>query len=299
MTNQQPTYLWQGVNYVGFLSQQLGDLSGKTTLAHELIQNADDAKDDSGNLAATRITFDVTDTALIVSNDAAFREIDFDRMRDVASGSKRSESGDRTTGAFGVGFISVYQVTDRPEIHSAGRIWILNPDNPDARRRIQQWEDPSTAGDKGTVFRLPWAFEESPVRKALKTPAVDTTYIKSFVNELAQSLPRQLSSLKNWRESNCIAVEACRVVTRRIRNDTRIVRDGEVRCWVFWKRVSLTKPEAENRTEAASTGRSDRVRIAVQTLDQQWTTVATCCRTRAIRPGCPFHCRTADFFHLG
>ena len=53
MTSQQPTYLWQGVNYVGFLSQQLGDLSGKTTLAHELIQNADDAKDDSGSLAAT------------------------------------------------------------------------------------------------------------------------------------------------------------------------------------------------------------------------------------------------------
>ena len=35
--------------------QQLGDLSGKTTLAHGLIQNADDAKDDSGRLAGTRI----------------------------------------------------------------------------------------------------------------------------------------------------------------------------------------------------------------------------------------------------
>ena len=134
MTSQQPTYLSQGVNYLGFLSQQLGDLAGKTTLAHELIQNADDAKDDDGRLSATRITFDVTDTALIVTNDAVFREIDFERMRDVASGSKRGESGDRTTGAFGVGFISVYQITDTPEIHSAGRTWILRPDNPEDKR---------------------------------------------------------------------------------------------------------------------------------------------------------------------
>ena len=89
MTIQKPTYLSQGVNYLGFLVQQLGDLAGKTTLAHELIQNADDAKDDSGRLSATRITFDITDKALVVSNDAVFREIDFGRMRDVASGSKR------------------------------------------------------------------------------------------------------------------------------------------------------------------------------------------------------------------
>ena len=111
---EQPTYLSQGVNYLGFLSQQLGDLAGKTTPAHELIQNADDAKDDDGRLSATRITFDVTDSALVVSNDAVFREIGFERMRDGASGSKRAESGERTTGAFGVGFIPVYQVTDSP-----------------------------------------------------------------------------------------------------------------------------------------------------------------------------------------
>ena len=106
MTNQEPQYLSQGVNYLGFLAQQLGDLRGNTTLAHELIQNADDAKDDSGNLCATEIVFDVRDDALVVSNDAVFRQVDFDRLREVASGSKRTEDGVRTTGVFGVGFIS-------------------------------------------------------------------------------------------------------------------------------------------------------------------------------------------------
>ena len=196
-------------------------------------------------LPLPRIIFDVTDTALIVSNDAAFREIDFDRMRDVANGSKRSESGDRTTGAFGVGFISVYQVTDRPEIHSAGRIWILNPDNPDEHRRIKQWEDPSTAGGKGTVFRLPWAFEESPVRKALKTPAVDTAYIESLVNELAQSLPRAILFLKKLERIELH--RRWRVCQHRNKKDQK--RHNSRRpgrrapdAGVFWKRVSLTKP---------------------------------------------------------
>ena len=195
MISEQPRYLSQGVNYLGFLAKQLGDLRGSKTLAHELIQNADDAKDDSGNLAATKITFDITDEALIVSNDAVFRETDFTRMKEVASGSKRNESGDRTTGAFGVGFISVYQITDRPEIHSAGRRWVLRPDE-DENQRIQEWDDASITAEMGTLFKLPWAFKESKVRKELKAPAVDATYIESFIEDLKTALPKAILFLK-------------------------------------------------------------------------------------------------------
>lgn len=192
----EPTYLSQGVSYLGFLAQQLGDLRGKTTLAHELIQNADDAKDDNGNLAATKITFDVTDEALLVHNDAVFRDSDFKRMQMVASGSKRNEDGARTTGAFGIGFISVYQVTDRPEIHSAGRRWILRPDEPE-ERRIEEWSEPSMTPNKGTLFKLPWAFKESSVREGLKSSLVDAGYIESFVLELKESLPKAILFLKS------------------------------------------------------------------------------------------------------
>ena len=133
---------------------------------------------------------------MIVSNDAVFREIDFERLSDVASGSKRSETGDRTTGAFGVGFISVYQVTDNPEIHSAGRTWILRPDNPE-NKRIEERPDPSITRDSGTMSRLPWAFKESRVREALKARTVDAAYVDSFVDELRESLPRAILFLKN------------------------------------------------------------------------------------------------------
>ena len=297
MTSQEPTYLPQGVNYLGFLSQQLGDLAGKTTLAHELIQNADDAKDDSGRLSATRITFDITDAALIVSNDAFFREMDFDRVRDIASGSKRGESGDATTGAFGVGFISVYQVTDRPEIHSAGRTWILRPDNPETRR-IEQHIDPSITVGSGTIFRLPWAFQESNVRKELKAPTVGTAYIESFVDELIESMPIAILFLKKLERIELLHNgEPVGVVTRRISdNAIQVDRDGDVTCW----RVLEANFSDEAMTLKAShrgsidLGRSDRVRVAVpDSLIHDGLLFATLPTEQST--GLPFHI-DADFY---
>lgn len=266
MTKQPPTYLSQGVNYLGFLAQQLGDLSGKKTLAHELIQNADDAKDDDGRFSATRITFDVTHAALVVSNDAVFRKIDFDRMRDVASGSKRGESGDRTTGAFGVGFISVYQITDRPEIHSAGHTWILRPDNPEGRR-IEQQPDPSITAEGGTVFRLPWASEESSVRKALKVQPVGAAYMESLVDELRESLHTAILFLKKLEKIELLHNgQRVGVVTRRVSGNTiQVDQDGEVRRWhVLEANFSNDgmKLKAQYR-DSIDQGRSDRVRVAV------------------------------------
>ena len=297
MTSQQPTYLSQGVNYLGFLSQQLGDLAGKTTLAHELIQNADDAKDDTGKFSATRITFDVTDEALVVSNDAIFREIDFDRMRDVASGSKRDEAGDSTTGTFGVGFISVYQITDSPEIHSAERTWILRPDHPEDRR-IEQRIDRSITVDRGTVFRLPWAFEDSSVRRALKAPTINTAYIASFVDELKESLPVAILLLKKLERIELLRNgEAVCVVTRKINNDTiRVDQDGDVRCWrIFEASFSVEAMKLRARYGGSIDGRrSDRVRVAVpDSLIDKGLLFATLPTEQST--GLPFHI-DADFY---
>ena len=297
MTSQEPTYLPQGVNYLGFLSQQLGDLAGKTTLAYELIQNADDAKDDEGRLSATRITFDVTDTALIVTNDAVFRKIDFDRLRDVASGSKRGESGDRTTGAFGVGFISVYQITDRPEIQSAGRTWILRPDNPEDKR-IEQREDPAITKDSGTVFRLPWAFEKSSVRESLKAPIVDTAYIDSLVDELAESLPIAILFLKKLERIELLLNgETVGVATRRISGNTiQVDWDGDVRCWRILETNFSDDALALKARYGSSVdqGRSDRVRVAVPDfLIDDGLLFATLPTEQST--GLPFHIE-ADFY---
>ena len=156
-------FLSQGVDYLGFLSAKLQDLHGFHTLAKELIQNADDAP------GATSVSFDMCDDALIVENDGVFGDCgqveerrcswkddsskghlcDFHRFRAVASGDKRAEED--TTGAFGIGFIAVYYITDRPELISRGRHWIIRPEEPE-ERRIEQKMIGSTAG---TRFRLP------------------------------------------------------------------------------------------------------------------------------------------------
>ena len=123
-------------------------------------------------------------------------EIDFKRLQDVAGGSKRTELGEPTTGAFGVGFISVYQITDRPEIRSAGRRWILRPEE-DEKHRIAQYDDPSMTEEKGTIFKLPWAFLDTDVRRQLRDQAVDQNSIETFVHELKESIPRAILFLKN------------------------------------------------------------------------------------------------------
>jgi hypothetical protein len=196
-------YRSQDVDYLGFLEAQLRDLQGGATLAYELIQNADDVgagdgaahgeagADDGG--AASRLTFDVTDEALMIENDGRFREVDFGRMQRIASGDKREERD--TTGAFGLGFIAVYQVTDAPEIFSSGRHWRIRPEA-SAQQRIEE----RSAAVEGTRFRLPWAFDEaSPVRRALRLAAVRLEELDELAGELAEAIGRAALFLRRLR----------------------------------------------------------------------------------------------------
>lgn len=266
MTSEEPTYLSQGVSYLGFLAQQLGDLRGKTTLAHELIQNADDAKDDFGNLAATSIVFDVTDDALLVSNDAVFRTVDFDRMRELASGSKRREGGERPTGAFGVGFVSVYQITDRPELHSAGRRWIFRPENTKGQQ-VKQTMDPSITHDQGTRFKLPWALRDSKVRQELRSPIVDEEYVNSFAEELSEDIPRAILFLKKLEVIDLLRNgERVTRATRIVDGNTVLVDcNGETKIWRFME-GAFTRDASTLRARFSSlidANRSSLVRVAV------------------------------------
>ena len=183
MNTDDFTYKAQDVNYLGFLEAQLRDLHGIATLAYELIQNADDVMgDENGRFAATRLTFNITDEALIVANDGVFRPVDFARLQSIASGGKRDEIG--ATGAFGLGFIAVYQVTDQPEIFSNNRHWIIRPDAP-PEQRIQERQ----VKTEGTYFRLPWAFDESSlIRRTLRLEAIRPDQLDEFASRIGVSI---------------------------------------------------------------------------------------------------------------
>lgn len=178
MRDQKRRKLSKSSDYLDTLATTLRDLSGPTTIPHELTQNADDA----GN--ASSISFTVTDDALTVWNDGTFtdcnedgdtcslaRRCDLHAFRRFAGRTKTGEP--TTTGAFGVGFTSVYQVTDAPELLYDNEHWILDEAAPEGERLRTCEETCQRAhGRPGTTFVLPWARVATPLRAKLEVPPV-------------------------------------------------------------------------------------------------------------------------------
>lgn len=163
------------VDLIGNIRQVLAGLQGYDTMALELLQNADDA-------GASTIRFDIRKDRLIIQHDSSFsscglapgqcdwitdgnpngghRPCDFHSVSLIAAGGKALEAGQ--IGRFGIGFVSVYQVTDAPILRSTGVRLRLDP-----LTRRNQIDDDDT-GD-GTEVILPWADHRTPTRRALQT----------------------------------------------------------------------------------------------------------------------------------
>ena len=171
-------------NVLGTIRSHLEALQGYDVMALELIQNADDA-------GAGEVSFDVTDEALIVSNSAEFsycgdlrhspcqgvishkdrpsKQCDFHSIVEVASGGKLGDS--ENIGRFGIGFISTYQITDSPEIHSLDLAVRLHPE-------VSQWSGHRTRRVAGTRLTFPWAKNSgSSVRALLQLSAISDEHI--------------------------------------------------------------------------------------------------------------------------
>jgi hypothetical protein len=173
-----PRTLSRTSNYLDALATALRDLGGPTTIPHELTQNADDA----GN--ATTIRFTISNDDLTVWNDGTFTDCrddgdecpwpvrcDLHGFRKFAGRNK--ESDPTRTGAFGVGFTSVYGITDRPELLYEDQHWVINEAAAENERlRSCGGNCGRTHGRPGTTFILPWARSRSPLRDKLSVPPV-------------------------------------------------------------------------------------------------------------------------------
>ena len=269
-------FLSLDVEYLGFLNGELRNLKGFSTLAHELIQNADDAN------GATEITFDVRDDALVVANDGRFSDCgdmntpecawreshdhrcDFHRFRRTASGDKRRQAD--TTGAFGIGFISVYQITDRPELASGTRHWTIRPDEP-AHQRVRV--HPVEAEETGTRFRLPWAREADTVmRRDLALAPVTDEDVIALVRGIYDALPSAVLFLKKLDRLRLLRNgDPMRTVERVIEGDRVAVsvNDASVQEWIL-VRGSFENEAAALRVEAGQQiekERSANVTVAI------------------------------------
>jgi hypothetical protein len=230
-------HLSRGIDYLGNLGAKLRDLRGLSTLTYELIQNADDAT------GASWMAFDVRDDALIVDNDGTFTDCahpelqtcpwltneliahrcDFHRFRLVASGDKRDESG--TTGAFGIGFLSVYQISDNPQLISACRHWILQEDRAE-NERILVCRGCDICTDSAlprTRFIFPWAIDpNSPLRRNLRVEAISVETPGELLTELLSALPTAMIFLKK------IGKISVRQIGKEIKRYERMVEGGSL-----------------------------------------------------------------------
>jgi hypothetical protein len=191
-------------NLLGNIRSHLAGLQGFDVMALELLQNADDAK-------ATFVRFDISEEGLSVSNSGEFTycgdlgarpcrlhatqnySCDFHRIADVGSGGKLARA--ENIGRFGIGFVSTYQVTDHPEIESAGIHLTLLPER-------GQWELVQVERREGTTFFLPWAFDPtSEGRTALGVSHIASAHIEQLAEDFTGVLKRSLLFLRHVRKA--------------------------------------------------------------------------------------------------
>lgn len=195
-------------NLLGAIRSHLEGLQGFEVMALELLQNADDAK-------AERIIFDVTKDALIVSNSGQFSRCgdlstplcewarrrdelgrdacDFHGITEVASGGKLRHPDN--IGRFGIGFVSVYQITDHPEIQSNNTSVVLIPED-------ETFEYSEYDVTEGTRFFLKWAKDpDSSTRHALGASSISSDDIESLPTAISTVLSYGLLFLKHVRHA--------------------------------------------------------------------------------------------------
>lgn len=193
------------------LANILSFLQGGATLLHELTQNANDA-------GASQVAFTATDDELTVWNDSTFsdcgtqeesevcpwkgtkgRSCDLHSFRNI--GGRHKDGDEKTTGAFGVGFTAVYQVTDHPELITNGIHWILDESKPEAERiTVCSAGCDRNHGANGTTFHLPWASSDTELRNRFSSAPLKDSDIRELLQDMHGAAPYSLVFLESLKQ---------------------------------------------------------------------------------------------------
>ena len=194
----------------------LSEYKDGLTIIKELLQNADDAGATEMNIvydmryhSTERLLLegmgDSHGPALLVHNNSIFSDEDFSSITNLASGLKKSDAS--KIGKFGIGFCSVYHITDVPSFISRDWLYIFDPtlkhlkevvsDERKPGKKIQftleemvrstqlaPYEDMfgflPQISYSGTIFRLPFRKCASQISSTIYTEAM----IKQLVDDL-------------------------------------------------------------------------------------------------------------------
>ena len=138
------------------LKNILRDYKDGLTIVKELIQNADDAEATEVDICfdsrqhtseRSRLFFpDMCEShgpALVIHNNSQFSHEDFANIQKLAGGTKQGKH--LKIGKFGIGFCSVYHITDVPSFVSRERLYIFDPTLNHLRKAVK---NPSQPGKK-------------------------------------------------------------------------------------------------------------------------------------------------------
>lgn len=212
-----------------------------TSILKELVQNADDAgaksitfcldKREHGTekLPSTSLA-SFQGPALLVHNDATFTRTDFESIQRIGDSLKKSEETQSKIGRFGIGFNSVYHMTDLPSFVSTQYVVILdpqarflpdvNPSNPgkmvdflaspevvvrfsDQFKPFEAYGVSWKKSYAGTLFRLPLRTPEQAASSLLSRRALSPQEVEDLLQSLQLEASAMLLFLKNV-ESICI-----------------------------------------------------------------------------------------------
>jgi hypothetical protein len=150
---------------------------------------------------------------------------DLHAFRLFAGRNKSRDSG--KTGAFGVGFTSVYQLTDHPELLTGDWHWTLD-ESEDESDRIRVCSATTCGrehGRPGTTFVLPWAREQTLLRTELGVPPVSDKMIEALEGVLEHP-EDALLFLKRVRSIETITSNGRRTYFRSERDLGPVISDG-------------------------------------------------------------------------
>ena len=282
----------------------LANLRGAGSLANELIQNADDAD------GARRLIFRFTSDWLEVIDDGGFRACprpngheecpwelaggracDFHAFRELGGATKADDPG--LTGAFGIGFLAVYQITDHPELFSRGIHWTL--DEADESVTVCDGCD-APHPTRGTTFRLPWAKRQTRLRRELGAETISAHDRRRLLRQFVRQIPRAMIFLRKLEEIEIVdGTSTVARFTRVIKGDTVCISgpDGEHE-WLLLEGDFDAEAEALRGRHSLIGSRHAQVRVALRPAQaisgRLYATLPT-----AIPTGLPLHL-DASFF---
>ncbi|EAL73015.1 hypothetical protein DDB_G0268852 [Dictyostelium discoideum AX4] len=203
----------------------------ESKIVRELIQNAEDAladtfiiKVDEGSYPNNGLLIsndnqeiesskELLGPSILIYNNATFHEQDWEGICEINQGSKKENL--KSVGNFGLGWNSVYHITDNPIVYSGNNVWFADPneriggglffdlDDEDDYNKCFSFLEPfiqfkeSNCNPKeyfnGTIIRLPLRIYPSEIKKAVLT--MDA--IKKILNEFSKDINEILIFLKS------------------------------------------------------------------------------------------------------